>query len=503
MRQRITYFPETPGELSRDNLKVSGDTLSIQSLNASKESRFSLGTHELPQELQIALGQCHEFHVRWSSEKLHDVRLPSVSRIPPGLHVFFTPRAQKGSDLVCPLLKKAFGHQLQCASPIRSFISIPALSERFSSSTASHFYQTLSSLDDLTAYLQHKVCAPSEGSCHERIAQLRSAQSLAIDYDAISHMFVVTALWSEAPGQESWNEEIQNTSHSDKVEVGVLASEKADEPEEISLGGFLTVVGEDDKPSSTLFSFPSRHHPLPVSDESSYTVSFPEPAGLHPSLRIRFPANPSTPPAKSCALHAYLTIPSFLFLDKYQLSDPLFLESKNLKAVRSLYGETDLEAPDWVIDKWGSVLLAEIAPLAQSPSKEFNVEIPLHLRYLEPNNNSSTLDEVRVPWPVLFWACDAEDGLKMATNPFDRVKLGYDGLFGPKTMFYHLNPSPTNGSLIQTLQVPVLNRNQATWVESGTIVTVLVGFLWVVFKLWAASRTAPRQTNVSKSKKST
>ena len=33
-----------------------------------------------------------------------------------------------------------------------------------------------------------------------------------------------------------------------KVEVGVLANEVPTEPEELKLGGWLTVVGEDEKP---------------------------------------------------------------------------------------------------------------------------------------------------------------------------------------------------------------------------------------------------------------
>ncbi len=55
----------------------------------------------------------------------------------------------------------------------------------------------------------------------------------------------------------------------------------------------------------------------------------------------------------------------------------------------------------------------------------------------------------------------------MAVNPFDRVNLGYEGIFGPKTMFYHLSPSPAaNASagdavgmetLVKAVRVPVLN----------------------------------------------
>lgn len=99
---------------------------------------------------------------------------------------------------------------------------------------------------------------------------------------------------------------------------------------------------------------------------------------------------------------------------------------------------------------------------------------------------------VEVPWPAVFWACEAEDGLKMSVNPFDRTNLGYDGLFGPKTMFYHLSPE-SNGTLIEKMEVPVLNMAYAPYVESGTVTAVLLGFLWICWKLWQSTVEGPEQ----------
>ena len=78
----------------------------------------------------------------------------------------------------------------------------------------------------------------------------------------------------------------------------------------------------------------------------------------------------------------------------------------------------------------------------------------------------------------------------MNTNPFDRVNLGYDGLFGPRTMFYHLQPASGGKSLLEEIQVPVLDLegSKMKWVESGTVTTVVLGFLWVCLKLFAAIR---------------
>lgn len=73
----------------------------------------------------------------------------------------------------------------------------------------------------------------------------------------------------------------------------------------------------------------------------------------------------------------------------------------------------------------------------------------------------------------------------MGTNPFDRVHLGYEGLFGPRTMFYHLLPQPGPGAqnLVERLSVPVLEVEQMGRVEIGTVAIVTLGTLWLVAKL--------------------
>ena len=78
----------------------------------------------------------------------------------------------------------------------------------------------------------------------------------------------------------------------------------------------------------------------------------------------------------------------------------------------------------------------------------------------------------------------------MNTNPFDRVNLGYDGLFGPRTMFYHLQPSSGGKSLLEVIEAPVLDLkgSKMKWVESGTVTMVVLGFLWVCLNLLAVSR---------------
>ena len=221
-----------------------------------------------------------------------------------------------------------------------------------------------------------------------------------------------------------------------------------------------------------------------------------------------------------------MTLPSYLFIDKYQFSDALFLKSKNLKRLRSLSGATDLEAPDWVVPAWGSAALFELGvPKPEKidypkvdlgaggenawedlpthreiPEGHWNVSIPLHLRYMPAEAKSHAT--LPVPWPVVFWACRAESGAQHTSNPFDRAHLGYEGLFGPKTRFMHVEPEVRNqtaegstdrefrgmavqdGGLIEWIRVPVLNTRKAGWVEGGTVGVVLLAFLglcWVLF----------------------
>lgn len=77
----------------------------------------------------------------------------------------------------------------------------------------------------------------------------------------------------------------------------------------------------------------------------------------------------------------------------------------------------------------------------------------------------------------------------MNTNPFDRVNLGYDGLFGPRTMFYHLQPA-SGRELMLEVQVPVLDQKfpNMKWVEYGTVTVVVFGFLWVCLESLAVVR---------------
>jgi len=305
------------------------------------------------------------------------------------------------------------------------------------------------------------------------VSSFLEASTVDFDFDTISHALTITAFW--APRVQSVD--IEGMSAKDRVEVGILSVESPKEPEELSLGGFLTIVGEDTKPKPTLFSFPARHHPFP----SEFSATFIEPTGLHPTLELEIDSSSTPTKERSCSLHAHLTLPRTIFADKYQFTDPLFLASKNLSALHHITGGVDLEAPAYTMNVWGSSVLLELAPPSVA-SKSWTAAIPLHLRYLPPASSTAGESKIEVPYPVVFWACVADEGSKFPINPFDKVNVGYDGLFGPKTMFYHLPPK--GGRLTNTISVPVLDLDQSKYVELGTAAVVLLGFTWVMWCLW-------------------
>lgn len=103
---------------------------------------------------------------------------------------------------------------------------------------------------DLAIYIHQKICTERDESCRLRAASLESADYLDIDYDTISQSLVLSAFWHAPPLTEAWDERVDRSQASVTVEVGVLANEKPIQPEELSLGGFLAVVGKDNKPST-------------------------------------------------------------------------------------------------------------------------------------------------------------------------------------------------------------------------------------------------------------
>lgn len=92
MRQRITFIQEPEDSTDPKSLKVTNDSINSKDLRAAREDRITFGFDELPQELYRVLKASHELHIRWVSPNAYSTIPPLVSRLSPGLHVFYTPQ---------------------------------------------------------------------------------------------------------------------------------------------------------------------------------------------------------------------------------------------------------------------------------------------------------------------------------------------------------------------------------------------------------------------------
>ncbi|KAJ5378727.1 hypothetical protein N7509_011846 [Penicillium cosmopolitanum] len=480
MKRRTTLIQPLGAPFEPDQAVLSSSNLAIRGLDAARHDRITLGLDDLPEELRNVLESSHELHLRWAAEEHFDAIAPFSSRVSPGLHVHYTSLvSDRPSDTLCSVLRAVFGadegdrNGVDCTSPEKSFTTPPLRSTRFATSTSLQYYTRLPSLQTLVGFIRRTICHQRQGGakCHDHADTLLTADSVDIDYDSTSHTLAISGFWSSAP-TGGWSEDIGKLAADDKIEIGLLGVEPGASPDELKAGGLLGSIGEDKKLTS---HSPSQQGFIRRCQSPSRTLLY---------------NHPPAPKDFTCALHTYLTLPSSVFIDQYQVGtdDPLFLQEHNLVAVRAFSGETDLEAPDWAIDRWGSTWLLELAtPSADSadPASNWTSTIPMHLRYLNPSE--SGYRSAAVPWPVVFWACSTEEEGEMGKNPFDRTNLGYDGLFGPRTIFYQLHPASQH--LVEELDVPVLKLKdgeglfQARNIELGTSVVIILGFLWIIWRL--------------------
>jgi hypothetical protein len=341
-----------------------------------------------------------------------------------------------------------------------------------------YYYEKIQQSDILEKVFSSKLCLESDSSCIDRVEQLAMGSSnVDLSYDGSAKTMKLTALWPYG----SHNIHIPS-SQVRRIEVGIMTAAVPPnmEAHDIGVTGVLIVLGESKDPSPTMFSFPARHR----TSRDKFSTRFLEPTGLHPTLQLSLSG--SHPPAMDgdCTAYAYLTLPRTVFADRYQLEDGLFMASKNLTALRHTSLPVDLEAPAYTTKPWGSNMLLELAPpAAGEASQEWTAEVPLHLRYLEPSATGER--SIDVPYPAVFWACSVQPSGPFSQSPFDRRKLGYDGLFPPTTVFWHLEPRSSAGgnSLTNSVTVPVMREEGAGLVGIGTTGVILLGFVWVLWKL--------------------
>lgn len=339
------------------------------------------------------------------------------------------------------------------------------------------------------SYFSTRFCPDDDSVCQSRARGLSTAASLDITYDSESQTAKLTAFWPLRVQALA-----VPTADKRRTEVGVMGLDAPPnmKPHELGVSGTLTVLKEQTKPSAVFFAFPARHR----ASDGSFSARFAAPTGLHPTMQLGLDSNQPPVEDGNCKLYTYLTLPRSIFADRYQLADDLFLASKNLAAALFMSLPVDLEAPEYTTSTWGSTVLLELAPPAMRAYPDrWMAEVPLHLRYLKPSD--SGIENIEVPYPVVFWACGPVESVDFTKSPFDRTHLGYDQLFPDGTVFWHVDGQSEGGRIMNSISVPVLNDSASGWVGVGTTVAISIGFAWILWKLLSSFMRFGRTSNAT------
>jgi len=133
------------------------------------------------------------------------------------------------------LLNSAFGIK-DCKGLEESFTQVPG---------GYQFYSPLDTIAAFGPYLNGLLCSPNNQDCKARTGSIDSADYIDIKFDAVSQTLVANTFWSQP--KEPWQETIRTTQGHKNIEVGVLGNERPMDDESLTLGGFLHVVGVDNK----------------------------------------------------------------------------------------------------------------------------------------------------------------------------------------------------------------------------------------------------------------
>ena len=223
---------------------------------------------------------------------------------------------------------------------------------------------------------------------------------------------------------------------------------------------------------------------------ASLTSSLHPTYGFHPTLRVAFNVDDDN---AACSLHLRLSLPPVVFVDPYEL--------ENYKADYTFQhaGPSNLELPVAGIPSEHSYVLLNV-------STDNNIEIPLHLRYGAVG--SREYETVDIPSPEGFLSCK---GLKGARNVSSNISYHQrrvldnaksDIMFRMPQRFStlfsstHVVPVASAEDIFQ-LQVPVGQTPDLPVVETGTALTILFCFAYLVY---VSLKTATRLRNDSRIK---
>ncbi|KAI0267131.1 PIG-X [Gloeopeniophorella convolvens] len=195
--------------------------------------------------------------------------------------------------------------------------------------------------------------------------------------------------------------------------------------------------------------------------------------------------------ARGCGLRLHFALPAQLF------ADPFELQHRAAAYTFERFGTGNLEAPVFAPGAGGpSALLLDVT--SPEGETEIEVEVPLHARYGVPKSSGDMLDEVMLLPPEAFWACPRDDDEPKSVPQALRAVVNLVPALKDASVLMRIPHAEAVRA--QTLRVPVGDARDVEFVETGTIMVIVVLFVYLLRALIRASRAGDAM-HVSTAKK--
>lgn len=214
---------------------------------------------------------------------------------------------------------------------------------------------------------------------------------------------------------------------------------------------------------------------------STVSTVIRNPSSFHPISRITFDLESHSTEAEHCSLHLLYKLISSFFIDPYELGQ----HHESYTFVQ--WGPTELEKPTHAVQNSDTnVLLTINLPHEEDKMLRFDVDVPLHVRYLAPLPMDAPLLDSRsyqhLPFerPQAFFACPRDFGQESPSVPPTHIpatQLNEANLMLNITQFIHIPYLPNNPT--DVIHIPVGKRGDLVAVQVTTAAVVLLTFLWV------------------------
>jgi len=454
-KQRITFLSNFIGEesVNTEGLEFSEESLTVpKSTYYSRQDRLTVPQEEIPHELKKLLKNFKEVRITWKA---------------PGTKASEVFQNFNQEGLFIHLLPSVPNYQ-PIIDELSQYLSTNLGLELFNNSnfitTATSFtYYTPKSFQ--VELLQQFISFVSKTD-----TTFGNTQDFELHYSSTRGLKIQTI--------SSPSDTIINSYNGIRKEIAILQPKKS--IPDIELSGIRTILSKDSTeylpPTKTLIYIKPRH----FQTASTLNWELNQPIGLHPTLKTQLEYNP--PHSDHCKLFWISTLPNRLIFDKYQYNGRKF-------QLLSSWGETDLEAPEWNVSKFGSIQFLEVLN-----SNTSDIEMTYHSRYITPSSNGTT----NFLTPQLFYACDGEkiieDYEQIELNPFDNYGLGFDSFFESDTVFFHLD----NGNEVLKFDIPTADVNDYFKVQLITLSVVFLGGFYLLFKLFKAFTTTTTKIDSKK-----